>query len=76
MSLKENLVKKDIWKLERACEGGRWLTVLTSYQDGTDPSREEFRNSLRYPLDITPHNTPPWHTMAAATRLWCSTCFI
>ena len=37
--LKATLGKKSKWKLEQACEGGGWLTILTKYHYGTGISR-------------------------------------
>ena len=45
--------EKSKQKLERACEGGGWLTLLPISQYGTDISREEFRDALQWILDIT-----------------------
>ena len=56
--LKETLGNKTKRKLERACDGGGWITVLPRSQDGTDLSREEFRDALWCSLDPPPQNTP------------------
>ena len=56
--LKANLGKKAKRKLERACKGGGWITVLTSSQDGTDIYRESSRDALRLRLDLTLQNPP------------------
>ena len=50
--------KKAKHKLEWACKGGGWLTVLPISQDGTDLSREEIRYAFWWRLD-TPLQTPP-----------------
>ena len=44
--------------LEWDCDGDGWLTVLPSSQDGTDISREEFRDSFRWRLYLPLHNNP------------------
>ena len=45
-SLNSTLVKKIKWNLERAYEGGGWLTVFTISHDGTYIYREEFVDSF------------------------------
>ena len=55
---KATLDKKAKQKLERACEVYGWITILPRYQDGTDMSREDFRDDIRWYLDITLQNTP------------------
>ena len=44
--LNETVVKKDKRKLELAYDSSGCLTVLSSSQDGTDISKEEFRDAL------------------------------
>ena len=69
MSYLEATVGKNTKRnLERACESGGCITVFPRSQYGTDLSREEFRDYLRWSLAITLHNLP-CHAMAAATRL-------
>ena len=50
--LKATIGKNPKRNLERACEGVGLLTVLTRSQGRTDISREEFRDTLRWRLDI------------------------
>ena len=56
--LKATEGKKAKRNLEWACKGGGWLTVLPRPQDGNDLSREEFRDDLRWRLDLSLQNTP------------------
>ena len=57
-ALKATVGKKANWKMKRACEGGGWLTALPISQGGTDLSREEFRDSLLYHLDLLLQDPP------------------
>ena len=66
--LKENTVNKAKRNLERACKGGGYFNILTSSQDVTDLSRGEFRNNLRWSLDL-PLQNPPCYEMPTETRL-------
>ena len=45
--MKATVINKSKWILEWAIEGGGWITVLSRSQDGTDISRENFRDALR-----------------------------
>ena len=58
-TLKETVGNKAKRKLEFSQGGSGWLTVLTSSQDGTDISKEEFRDTLRVVPQSTPSRTPP-----------------
>ena len=56
--LKEISGKKVKINLEQACRGDGCITILPSSQDGTNLSREEFRDDLRWSLDLTFQDTP------------------
>ena len=58
MYLKATSAKNSKLKLEQACEGSGWLTFLTRSQDGTDLSREEFRDNLLCRLYLILQDTP------------------
>ena len=58
-ALMETVGSIDKRKLERACNGGFWLTVFTSFQDGTELSIEEFRDDLRWRLSLNFLTSPP-----------------
>ena len=77
-TLYETVVNKAKRKLQRAYDGGGWITVLPIYQDGTEISREDLRYSLRHHLDITlqehPLPLPPFqHVMSEEN---CSKCIM
>ena len=57
-TLKERLGNKDKRKLEQACKEGGLITVLPSFKDGSDISREKFRGALKWHLDIPLQNPP------------------
>ena len=57
-ALKETVVKKSKWKLERSCEDDGWLTFLPRSQYGTDISREYFRGALWWHLDLSFQDAP------------------
>ena len=56
--LKDTLGCKDKQKLERACEGGVWLTVLPGSQNSIYMSMEEFGEALQWRLDIPLQDLP------------------
>ena len=58
-NLKANVGKKAKRKLEHACKGGGWLTVLASSEDGTGVSRKDFRDALIWCLGLYLRNIPP-----------------
>ena len=55
--LKETVGKNAKCNLGRSYEGDGWLTVLPRSQDGTDLSREEFRDALWCNLDLILQDT-------------------
>ena len=48
----------DARRIKRSAETGAWLTSLPSLLNGTELSAEEFRDSLRLRLGITPASLP------------------
>ena len=44
-ALKSTVGKKYTWNMEQTCKRNEWLTNLPITHDGTDLSREEFRDA-------------------------------
>ena len=56
--LKENIGRMSKRKLERVCDGGGWIPILTISQDGTDLYREEVRDTFLWILDLPSRIAP------------------